>query len=148
MTRFWSLMSSLDIILPHFYRFFVKVRQDKYIVNSDNVNHFGKNILFAGELLMENGQWKMENRADALVFTESGGILHYIYGSPERNWEDQLSFSGAAASAPAFMRGLAKIGLAKPIFDWGSSYSAPPAPPAPSGHPPRKHGGGKLVLCT
>ena len=97
MTRFWSLMSSLDIILPHFYRFFVKVRQDKYIVNSDNVNHFGKNILFAGELLMENGQWKTENRADALVFTESGGILHYIYGSPGRNWEDKLSFSGAAA---------------------------------------------------
>ena len=61
---------------------------------------------------MENGQWKTENRADALVFAESGGILHYIYGSPERNWEDKLSFS---------VRWLHWRGSAQKASPWGGA---------------------------
>jgi hypothetical protein len=50
-----------------------------------------------------------------------------------------------AILAPAFKRGLAKIGSSEPIFDWGSSLFSIFTPPGPAGHPPHKCGGQGVV---
>ena len=51
-----------------------------------------------------------------------------------------------AILAPAFKRGLAKIGSSEPIFDWGSSLFSIFTPPGPAGHPPHKCGGKALSI--